>query len=134
MEDNRPLTERLRSGFGGMVPPICDEAANEIDKLRAVLNTAHQTVLEVMHAQEVGSNWYTRGANGLYQQVSRWTTRAFQELKSVGAPFVIAGFSKKPEECGHEHASVRCMECGIDFVGRLNTLNNQICPRDDPQV
>ena len=28
------LQTRLRQGFGGMVPPVCDEAANEIDKLR----------------------------------------------------------------------------------------------------
>ena len=28
------LTERLRRGFGGLVPPICDEAANKIETLR----------------------------------------------------------------------------------------------------
>lgn len=28
------ITVRLRRGFGGMVPPVCDEAANEIDRLR----------------------------------------------------------------------------------------------------
>lgn len=32
--DKRPLTERLRSGFGGLVPPVCDEAANEIERLQ----------------------------------------------------------------------------------------------------
>ena len=29
------LLVRLRRGFGGMVPSICDEAANEIERLRA---------------------------------------------------------------------------------------------------
>lgn len=28
------ITVRLRRGFGGLVPPVCDEAANEIDRLR----------------------------------------------------------------------------------------------------
>jgi len=28
------LTVRLRTGFGGLVPQVCDEAANEIEKLR----------------------------------------------------------------------------------------------------
>ena len=27
------LIERLRIGFGGMVPPVCDEAADEIERL-----------------------------------------------------------------------------------------------------
>lgn len=44
MGNNRTLTERLRSGFGGIVPEICDEAANVIDKLERELaraNSAH---------------------------------------------------------------------------------------------
>ena len=32
------ITVRLRRGFGGLVPPVCDEAANEIDRLRGILN------------------------------------------------------------------------------------------------
>jgi len=28
------LTVRLRRGFGGLVPPVCDEAANTIEELR----------------------------------------------------------------------------------------------------
>ncbi len=34
------LTERLRSGFGGMVPPVCDEAANKIERLTAEVKSA----------------------------------------------------------------------------------------------
>jgi len=32
------LPTRLRRGFGGLVPPICDEAANEIDRLNSLLS------------------------------------------------------------------------------------------------
>lgn len=37
------LTVRLRRGFGGLVPPVCDEAANEIERLkdRAKQNCEH---------------------------------------------------------------------------------------------
>ena len=31
------LTERLRSGFGGMVPPVCDEAATRIESDKATI-------------------------------------------------------------------------------------------------
>ena len=37
----RPLTERLRRGFGGLVPPVCDEAANEIERLQSRERTAN---------------------------------------------------------------------------------------------
>jgi hypothetical protein len=40
--DKRPLTQRLRSGFGGIVPPICDEAANRIDNLEVAIQVALQ--------------------------------------------------------------------------------------------
>ena len=69
------LTARLRRGFGGMVPPICDEAANEIEAMRDTIRTANQALLEVNHAQRNGSDWYTRGASGLYQQVATWVKR-----------------------------------------------------------
>jgi hypothetical protein len=34
MNVEEEITVRLRRGFGGNVPPISDEAANEIEKLR----------------------------------------------------------------------------------------------------
>lgn len=34
MTNKRSLAERLRSGFGGLVPPLCDEAASEIERLQ----------------------------------------------------------------------------------------------------
>lgn len=33
----KDITERLRRGFGGLVPPVCDEASNIIDDLRVSL-------------------------------------------------------------------------------------------------
>lgn len=36
-EMEQDITVRLRRGFGGIVPPICDEAANEIARLRSEL-------------------------------------------------------------------------------------------------
>jgi hypothetical protein len=34
MNVEEDITVRLRRGFGGIVPPISDEAANEIERLR----------------------------------------------------------------------------------------------------
>jgi hypothetical protein len=47
--DPRPLTERLRSGFGGLVPPVCDEAANHIDFLEREVATL-RVQIDVMSA------------------------------------------------------------------------------------
>lgn len=43
------LQERLRQGFGGIVPTVCDEAANEIDSLRAT-NAAHAQEIDELKA------------------------------------------------------------------------------------
>lgn len=40
MNDLRDITEQLRSGFGGLVPPVCDEAAGNIQQLRTELASA----------------------------------------------------------------------------------------------
>lgn len=55
----------------------------EIDRLRDSLSVAKQALLEVRHAQTCGSEWYTRGASGLYQQVSTWVNRGLDAIKSV---------------------------------------------------
>lgn len=36
MKKQEDMLRRLRSGFGGLVPPVCDEAANEIERLTAL--------------------------------------------------------------------------------------------------
>lgn len=59
--DNRPLTERLRSGFGGMVPPVCDEAANEIERLKALIGTIRDlTGCEVRNVDDVSPEQHCR--------------------------------------------------------------------------
>jgi hypothetical protein len=45
-----------------------ERAADPIDVLR-------QTLLEVAHAQQSGAGWYTKGHNGLYQQVALWVRK-----------------------------------------------------------
>ena len=40
------ITVKLRAGFGGLVPILCDEAANEIDKLRARIAHLEALILE----------------------------------------------------------------------------------------
>lgn len=47
------------------------------------LKTAHQALLEVAHAQDVGPEWYTRGASGLRQQVGMWVRRGLDALNKA---------------------------------------------------
>lgn len=59
----RPLTQRLRSGFGGLVPPICDEAANKIDNLEFAIQMALNALgrdkpfeaMDILAAAPIGS-------------------------------------------------------------------------------
>jgi len=44
------ITVKLRAGFGGLVPILCDEAANEIDKLRARIATLEALIADAPHA------------------------------------------------------------------------------------
>ena len=47
------LTERLRAGFGGIVPPVCDEAANEIDDWQALCETLMGRAMHIDHQELV---------------------------------------------------------------------------------
>lgn len=38
------LPQRLRHGFGGLVPSVCDEAANEIERLTAEVTRLQQII------------------------------------------------------------------------------------------
>ena len=51
---------------------MTDENINE---LREQIKVLQQTLSEVSHAQINGPSWYTRGENGLYQQVAMWVRR-----------------------------------------------------------
>ena len=50
-------------------------------EMRARLAVAHQALLEVRHAQECGPSWYTRGEDGLYQQVSMWVRKGLEATR-----------------------------------------------------
>ena len=63
-------------------------SAVDYDKAIAALKVCHQALLEVMHAQEVGASWYTRGESGLYAQVRMWVRNGFEAIRSTGeGPF-----------------------------------------------
>jgi hypothetical protein len=70
----------------GCAPPVF-EAADEIEQLRAALKVAQQSLVEFSHAQEVGPSWYTRGANGMYQQVSLWLRRGLEAVQGALGPY-----------------------------------------------
>lgn len=66
-------------GLGRFSAQLVRDAADEIERLRAdnerlrnVEKTARQFMLEVSHAMQTGPGWYTKGEDGLRQQVYRW--------------------------------------------------------------
>lgn len=60
-----------------------EEMAKRIEDLIAVIKVLRQTVMEVSVAQNSGPGWYTKGAKGLYMQVSLHINRAFEALKTI---------------------------------------------------
>ena len=58
-------------------PPVPDG-----DALKA-LDDIEQLIREVRHAQSVGSAWYTKGASGLYQQISMWLGKGHEAAKKL---------------------------------------------------
>jgi hypothetical protein len=49
----------------------------------AALKVAYQALLETRHAQDVGSNWYTKGESGLYRQVDMWVRKGMAAIAKV---------------------------------------------------
>jgi len=47
------------------------------------IDTIKQTLLEVKHAQYSGSDWYTRGERGLFQQVRLHLDKADKAIKEL---------------------------------------------------
>ena len=60
------------------------KARKEIVQLRAALKVTHQALLEVAHAQKVGTSWYTRGERGLRGQVEMWVRRGLAAIADAG--------------------------------------------------
>lgn len=63
------------------------KAAQEIDLQRAALKVAQQAILEFNHAQECGPNWYTRGKDGMYQQVNLWLRSGLEAVQGALGPY-----------------------------------------------
>lgn len=88
------LEAQLRAmGTGNTVPDmeqmdaLLIRAADEIKGNRAALKVAQQSLLEFSHAQEYGPSWYTRGANGMYQQVNLWLQRGLEAVQGALGPY-----------------------------------------------
>lgn len=47
------------------------------------LRTIKQMIAEVNHAQLSGPGWYTKGANGLYQQVALWLKKGEEASSKI---------------------------------------------------
>ncbi len=54
-----------------------------IEIIREALVDINQALLEVSHAYRNGPTWYTKGEDGLRQQVSMWLSRGFDALKRI---------------------------------------------------
>jgi hypothetical protein len=52
------------------------------DAIKA-LRVCKQALLEVAHAQNAGSSWYTHGHDGLYRQVAMWVRNGNEAINSV---------------------------------------------------
>ncbi len=52
----------------------------EVKKLQKALPIANQALLEMDHAYNYGSEWYTRGESGLRQQVRMWLDRGMKAI------------------------------------------------------
>ena len=81
-----PLTQRIRPGSEA-APWVCLEInalEARVAELEGALGVCRQFRLEVAHAMECGPGWYTRGENGLRQQIHMWIDRAGKALQALG--------------------------------------------------
>ena len=85
MSNETTKTEPTTEEAGRVDTIVMCEHADEVEtaKLIAVIKVLRQTVLEVRHAQDQGSRWYTKGDSGLFQQVRLHLNRADVAIKSV---------------------------------------------------
>jgi len=67
--DMTDIVERLRRGFGGLVRPICEESANEIESLRQQLSEAHRALAKekamLADYEHRANEWADAAINGL---------------------------------------------------------------------
>jgi len=49
----------------------------------AEIETIKQMISECQHAQMVGSEWYTKGASGLYQHIAEWLRKGRTAINAI---------------------------------------------------
>jgi hypothetical protein len=127
----RSLTERLRSGFGGLVPPVCDEAANEIERLqrerddwKGIAETANDNFQKLLKAQSAHEPPADEQIDHAIRRIeecelsmddSEGLVIMLRELKSWRA-----SQPPSPEHGGRPMTMRECMDAedgGIPFVG-----------------
>jgi hypothetical protein len=59
------------------------EMHGKLDAISEAIGVVSQALLEVEHAQSVGSSWYTKGHSGLYRQVSMWVRRGQVAIRAA---------------------------------------------------
>lgn len=69
--------------------------------------------------------------------VGEWSERAngTWQLRVFPTVFIPTMFVRQPGNCGHERASIKCPDCGIDFIGKFNegTAQKEGESRSPPQ-
>lgn len=67
----------------GVMYNVPNPAADKIEAQQAALSVCSQFLLEVSHAMASGPNWYTKGEQGLRQQIYMWIERTHKALAGV---------------------------------------------------
>lgn len=86
----------------------------EVSRKDEALSTCQQALLEVAHAQQCGSGWYTKGESGLRRQVDMWVRRGSEAIREA---LDADSGSQEPEGdyCLHswiqEDGNNRCKYC-----------------------
>lgn len=86
-----------------------------------------QMLLEVHHAQTAGPGWYTRGEDGLYQQVSMWIEKSRGALDKLSNELVAweAACKNESRNCSkHQRISVEQGE----KIAELKSAIREIAP------
>lgn len=69
-----PFEPDNQSNLHGELKQVLAAVAELIEAIK----TANQALAEVAHAQAVGPDWYTRGADGMRNHVSDWVRRGLK--------------------------------------------------------
>ena len=60
-----------------------EERYFEHKRIKKQVKVLQQMVMEVSHAQQKGPGWYTRGTDGMFQQVQMWIGRGQAAIDEI---------------------------------------------------